>query len=189
VCAVKLAFPEPLLQSEAITLRRLRDDDAPAIAAACRDPTIVQFTFMPDSLTEEDARTWIDNKVGRWGSDCCFAITDSQSDDLVGTAGMAVYDAFQTGELYYWVLPPARGRGVASTAVSLICDWAFAHQLERLFLLVHPENEASHRVAARCGFTREGTLRAYERVKGRRPDLVSWSLLPNDQRPWHRSAR
>jgi len=38
---------------------------------------------------------------------------------------------------------------------------------------------------AKMGFVREGILRAYEPVKDQRPDLVSWSLLPNDQRLWH----
>ncbi len=61
-----------------------------------------------------------------------------------------------------------------------MCDWAFANELERLYLLIHPENVASHRVAARCGFTREGTLRSFQRFKGTRPDMVSWSLLAAD---------
>lgn len=39
---------------------------------------------------------------------------------------------------------------------------------------------------ARCGFTREGTLRCYERFKGSRPDVVSRSRLPTDPRPWRR---
>jgi RimJ/RimL family protein N-acetyltransferase len=81
------------------------------------------------------------------------------------------------------VAGPERGRGVASAAVGVICDWAFANGLERLHLVVHPDNEASHRVAQRCGFTREGTLRGYERFKGSRPDVVSWSLLSSDPRP------
>ena len=182
---VELALPIPPLQSDAITLRPFRGDDAPAIVDACRDPAITRFTFMPDRIGEEDARRWIDDKNARWGRDCGFAIADSTTDRPIGNAGMAVYTPFQTGELYYWVLPGDRGRGVASTAASLICDWAFTNHFERLFLLVHPENEASHHVAARCGFTREGTLRAYERIKESRPDLVSWSLLPNDDRPWH----
>jgi RimJ/RimL family protein N-acetyltransferase len=183
---MEFARPVPPLQSDAITLRPYRVDDAPAIVDACRDPAITRFTFMPDGIGEEDARRWIDEKHARWGRDCGFAIADTTTDRLLGNAGLAVYAPFQTGELYYWVLSGDRGRGVASAAVSLLCDWAFTNQLERLFVLVHPENEASHRVAARCGFTREGTLRAYERVKGSRPDLVSWSLLPDDDRPWHR---
>jgi len=63
--------------------------------------------------------------------------------------------------------------------------WGFSKGIERLFLLVHPENNASNRLAERMGFVREGVLRSYEPVKDSRPDLVSWSLLPDDPRPWH----
>ena len=52
--------------------------------------------------------------------------------------------------------------------------------------VTHLDNDASQRVAARCGFTREGILRGYERFKGARPDVMSWSLLATDPRPWHR---
>jgi ribosomal-protein-alanine N-acetyltransferase len=74
---------------------------------------------------------------------------------------------------------------VASQGLGLVTDWGFSKGIERLFLLIHPENRASNRLVAKMGFVREGILRAYEPVKDQRPDLVSWSLLPNDQRLWH----
>ena len=97
---------------------------------------------------------------------------------------MAWSDRYLSAEAYYWVLASERGRGVASTALALVADWAFDGGVERLFLLTHLENEASQRVASRCGFTREGVLRGFEPFKGSRPDLVSWSLLRDDARPW-----
>jgi RimJ/RimL family protein N-acetyltransferase len=90
-----------------------------------------------------------------------------------------------SAEGYYWVVPSERGRGVASQGLGLVTDWGFSKGIERLFLLIHPENRASNRLVAKMGFVREGILRAYEPVKDQRPDLVSWSLLPNDQRLWH----
>ena len=42
--------------------------------------------------------------------------------------------------------------------------------------------DASQRVAERCGFTREGVLRSFEERKGRRYDVVAFSLLPSDLR-------
>jgi ribosomal-protein-alanine N-acetyltransferase len=49
-------------------------------------------------------------------------------------------------------------------------------------VLANPENEASQRLAARAGFTREGVLRRYRRRRGRREDLVMFSLLAEDLR-------
>jgi RimJ/RimL family protein N-acetyltransferase len=176
--------PEPPLRSDEIVLRLFRPDDASAVVEACRDPAIGRFTFMREGLTLDDARRWIDDATERWrGGVPRFAIADATTGRFVGQVGMSVYEPHQSAEVFYWVAASERRRGVASTALSLVCDWAFANGLERLYLLVHPENEASHRVAARCGFIREGTLRGYERFKGGRPDLVSWSLLSTDPRP------
>lgn len=69
--------------------------------------------------------------------------------------------------------------------MGLVADWGFSNGIQRLFLVIHPQNVASNRLAESMGFTREGILRSYEPIKGRRPDLVSWSLLPADPRPWH----
>jgi RimJ/RimL family protein N-acetyltransferase len=177
--------PEPGLRTEEIILRPFRPDDAPAVVEACRDPAIGRYTFMQEGLTLDAARRWIDDATRRWGSGVPrFAITDATNGRLLGQVGMAVDEPYQRAEMFYWVAAPERGRGVASAALGLICDWALANGLERLFLVVHPDNEASHHVAMRCGFTREGTLRGYERFKGRRPDVVSWSLLSTDPRPW-----
>ncbi len=175
--------PDPALQSGEILLRVFEPDDAPAVVEACRDPAITQFTFMEEGLTLDGARRWIDDANRRWrGGVPRFGIVDARSGRFLGQVGMAVSEAYQSAEAFYWIAKGERGRGVASTALLLVRDWAFANGLERLSLLVHPENDASHRVAARCGFVREGTLRAFERFKGGRPDLVSWSVLPTDIR-------
>src|SRR5439155_829253 len=151
---------------------------AAAVVEACRDPAIGGFTFMKEGLTLDEARRWIDDATERWSVGVPrFAVADARSGRLLGQVGMSVCEPYQRAEMFYWVTRLERRRGVASTSLNLVCDWAFANGIERAYLLVHPENEASHRVAARCGFTREGTLRAYQRFKGARPDMVSWSLL------------
>lgn len=178
--------PDPPLQTAGLALRRFRVDDAGALVAACLDPYIPRFTFMKDGMTESEAIEWIECSNEWWASGHPrFAIVDEADDRLLGQVGVAFYEHHRSAEAYYWVAAEERGRGVASSALGLVADWVFSKGVERLFLLVHPENGPSNRVAERCGFIREGVLRAYEPFKGRRPDLVSWSLLPQDPRPWH----
>lgn len=182
----RLEAPEAPLRMQSVTLRVFGIEDAAEVAEACSDPLIPKFTFMADGLSGEGARDWIQQSNERWsGGNARFAIVDSESGDFLGQVGMGVSWRQRSGEVYYWVARQARGRGVASMATGLVADWAFdVVGIERLFLLTHLENEASQRVAKRCGFTREGVLRAYEPFKGGRPDLVCWSLLPTDDRPW-----
>jgi RimJ/RimL family protein N-acetyltransferase len=81
----------------------------------------------------------------------------------------------------YWVAAPARGRGVAVRAVRLLCAWGFeARGLPRIQLHTLPGNVASERVAERAGFTREGLLRSFAVMKGRRTDITMFSLLPGE---------
>ena len=63
----------------------------------------------------------------------------------------------------------------------LVARWGFDHLgLERITIFAAPGNPASQRVAEKAGFTREGVLRSYTRVKDERLDMVCFSLLPGD---------
>lgn len=186
---VEWTLPDPPLSTSTLLLRPFEHRDAPAVVEACRDAEIVRFTFMQDGTAEPEAVAWIDRSNEWWPHGMPrFAVVDATSDEVLGQIGIAVNAHHRSAEAYYWVLPEKRRRGVASAALGLVADWAFDNGVERLYLLVHPENEDSNALADRMGFTREGVLRAYEPFKGQRPDLVSWSLLPSDERPW-RSSR
>jgi RimJ/RimL family protein N-acetyltransferase len=65
-------------------------------------------------------------------------------------------DGLVTGDvnLSYAVHPWARGRGVAVEAVRLICEFVRTNHIgTRAAIRVEPGNEASVRVAQKCGFT------------------------------------
>lgn len=178
--------PEPRLEAEGIALRPFQVNDAAAVADACRDPAILRFTFMQEGFTQAEAVQWIDRANERWSDGHpLFAIVDPDDDRLLGEVGLNVNARHISAEGHYWVTASDRQRRVASRALGLVADWGFSNGIERLFLVIHPENVASNRLAESMGFTREGILRSYEPIKGERPDMVSWSLLPGDARPWH----
>jgi RimJ/RimL family protein N-acetyltransferase len=62
----------------------------------------------------------------------------------------------------YWVLPAARGTGIAARATRTLMRWAFdTLLLNRLFLVHSTANLPSCRVALKAGFRVEGTLRGH----------------------------
>jgi RimJ/RimL family protein N-acetyltransferase len=156
-----------------VLLRPRTEDDIPAITAACQDPEIVRWTEVPSPYTEDDAREFIRRGPG------AQAIVDARTGEFLGTIGWRWVDAnVQVG---YWVKREARGRGVATRALALISRWAFDELgARRVQLITDVENVASQRVAEKAGFQREGLLRAYAELKGRRPDFHMYSLLPGD---------
>jgi RimJ/RimL family protein N-acetyltransferase len=50
----------------------------------------------------------------------------------------------------------------------------------RLYLIINVDNHASHRVAQRCGYRREGVMRSLHLKGAQRADAVLWSRLPSD---------
>jgi ribosomal-protein-alanine N-acetyltransferase len=69
-----------------------------------------------------------------------------------------------TGEIGYWVAREARGRGIATRAVRLACEWAASElELTTLEIIVHEDNAASLRVARSAGFTPTGERRVAPR--------------------------
>jgi RimJ/RimL family protein N-acetyltransferase len=80
------------------------------------------------------------------------------------------------------------GRGYTTEAVQLVVDYLFAVKKQhRIQLDIVPENPASRRVAEKCGFTLEGTARGAFFNAGRNQDLLIYSLLRSDPRPWRAS--
>jgi RimJ/RimL family protein N-acetyltransferase len=85
------------------------------------------------------------------------------------------------GSVGYWLLSEARGKGFATRSVQLVSRWAFGKLgMARLSLTTEPSNDRSQRVAERSGFLKEGVLRSYEDIGGRRVDCVVFSLVPAD---------
>jgi ribosomal-protein-alanine N-acetyltransferase len=85
------------------------------------------------------------------------------------------------GSVGYWLLPEARGKGFATRSVQLVSRWALVELgMARLSLTAEPSNTRSRRVAERSGFVKEGLLRSYEEIGGRRVDCDVFSLIPAD---------
>jgi RimJ/RimL family protein N-acetyltransferase len=77
---------------------------------------------------------------------------------LAGRVGFRVVDLAEGyAEVAHWVLPAARGRGVATRAVAVLTGWAFGLGLHRLEKRHAAANAASCRVADRSGSPLEGT--------------------------------
>lgn len=161
--------PEPRLEVGDLALRPFEAHDALAVVDACRDADILRFTFMKDGLTEAEAAEWIVARNERWSQGHpVFAIVGADDDRLLGEVGLNFNPRHVSGEAHYWVGPSERRRGVASKALSLVIDWGFSKGIERIFLVIHPENGASNGLALKLGFVREGELRSYEPIKGHR---------------------
>jgi RimJ/RimL family protein N-acetyltransferase len=83
-------------------------------------------------------------------------------------------------EIGYWLLPHARGRGVATRIARLLAEHSFALGVQRVEAYVNVGNGQSDRVLERAGFTREGVVRSLPTPAGKRVDKTLYSLLPGE---------
>lgn len=158
-------------------LRQPEERDLPAIERGLRDPAVIRGFGRPTL----DAEQLLELNRSRWaeGEAATFAICDSR-DECIGHAFVNLGPSGRAS-VGYWLLPEARGKGLATRAVRLISRWALRELgLPRLGLFTEPWNVDSQRVAERAGFQREGVLRSWTEIDGRRRDYVSFSLLPGD---------
>lgn len=177
--------PPGTLDGRRIQLRPFRIDDADAVAHACADPAIPRYTMVPVGLTVARAREWIERRAALWRDGLfSLAISVPPHDTCIGEVGVHVDLRHRRAEMFYWLSPTARGSGFATEALDTVTRWAFeTHGVARAQLITHIDNTASQRVAERCGYQREGVLRAWEPIEDQQPDVVMWSRLPGDPEP------
>jgi RimJ/RimL family protein N-acetyltransferase len=154
------------------------------LQALVTDADVLRFTRVPDPPPPGFVETWFGGyEAGRReGTREAFAIVERDDGRFLGIAVAPEIDhAARTAELGYVVAAEARGRGVATDALRLLTEWAFSELgMQRLELLIAVANEGSKRVAARCGYVREGVLRSHHFKGELRGDTEIWSRLPSD---------
>jgi len=177
----------PRLEDAAVRLRPLEERDVVAYAASFSDdPELanllgVEAAPAKDEVRARLARPWAEPPELRGYE---WAIADAGDDRFVGALMLhSCAWAHRRVEVGFWLTPPARGRGIATTALRLVLDWLFdAVAVERVELTALPGNDAVARIAAKLGFAYEGTLRQRNFERGRRVDVLMWSLLAGERR-------
>jgi RimJ/RimL family protein N-acetyltransferase len=132
-----------------VILRAWTEADADWYAESVRDVEIQRFTTEGD-VTGDQMRAAIRRLEGH-PSAFCIAEEDGRP---LGNIGWRELDEPGVVEGYYWVAADARGRGVASTALSELFDRAKDAGASTMRLVIEPGNESSERTARRAGFVR-----------------------------------
>jgi RimJ/RimL family protein N-acetyltransferase len=152
------------------------------VAALLDDPDVLRFTRVPEPPPPDFERQWLDRyeAAREDGSAEAFAAVDGDGTFLGLALAPAIDREAAEVELGYITAPAARGRGVASEMLRLLTEWALEQGAQRIYLIINVENAASERVAARCGYTREGVMRSIHLKQGMRTNAALWSRLPSD---------
>jgi RimJ/RimL family protein N-acetyltransferase len=165
----------PILTTPRLVLRAHERRDLDACAAMWADPAVTRYTIGAPSPRQ---RSWTRLLAYRGHWDLLgfgyWAVEEKASGSYVGELGFA---DFQRGlgpaldgipEIGWALSPAAHGRGLATEALQAVVAWGDrALGVPRTVCLIHPDNTASLRVAAKLGYREVNRL-----MLGETPELV-----------------
>jgi RimJ/RimL family protein N-acetyltransferase len=131
----------------------MTDDDLDDMAGMLGDPEVMTYYPRPKSIAE--TRVWIDwNKANYEEYGYGLWIVETTSGQFVGDCGLtwqAVNGRLEL-EVGYHVRSAMQGRGYATEAAAACRDFARdVLNAPHLVAIIHPDNDASRRVAEKIG--------------------------------------
>ena len=186
----KQNFPKAL-ESERLTLRRYRTEDAASLLCLIdsnRELLVHEFALLAGLRSNADAESYLAAEDEQWnaGRTFCYGIRLKPSDELIGHMRVKnIAWEIPSAELGYFVGGEWQRRGYAGETIRRVLQSAFGEiSFERIFLRILPTNEPSLRLAQKLGFQREGLLRnAYRCGLGELHDVYYLSILRREYLP------
>ena len=172
-------MPDP----QAIVVRRVRRDDAAALAVTMSDPQIARGLLQMPHGSEDFWRKRIDDMPGG-NAALDIMLVAERGGIVIGNAGLHGVAALRrrhAAGLGISVARSAQGQGVGTALMAALVDWADNWaQLLRLELTVFTDNAAAISLYRKFGFVDEGVHRAYALRDGAYADVLAMARLhPN----------
>jgi RimJ/RimL family protein N-acetyltransferase len=171
-----------MLKGTSITLRPVRDSDIDPLYAYHLDIDN-RGEFFPRGVVAQPTFRKRFQETGFWTKDDGMLVILSPQDEILGHIEFyKTVNYLDELELSYQVYSPERrGQGVASEAVRLLVRYLFeSKQVNRIRLVIHPNNRASRRLAEKCGFRHEGTARGAWYNRGQHHDVEIYAIVHAD---------
>lgn len=164
-----------------VVLRRFSPLDVPVVQEMSTDPYIPLIGTLPPNASQQEARDYIDRQIGRLaeGTGFSFAIAEAGTGRTVGGIGLWLQQlARGRATAGYSVTPSARGRGLASAALTALTSFGWTiPALHRIELYIEPWNAGSVKTAEHAGYQREGLLRSHQEIGGQRRDMLLYAAI------------
>ena len=83
----------------------------------------------------------------------CFGMFDAKTSQVLGAVGAGEHDDLHEPEIFFNLLPCARGKGYSTEGVMAVTEWVFSnYEINYLIATAEAGNVASQYVLGRCGY-------------------------------------
>ena len=143
-----------------------RNDDIESYASICADPEVMRYLSDGKPFTRLEAWRHMAFLVGHWqllgyGQ---WAVEEKQSGRMVGRIGFLNPEGWPGFEIGWTLARQVWGRGYATEGARRALQYAFTElNRDHVISLIHPDNQASIRVAERLGEKLEGKAEVFGR--------------------------
>jgi RimJ/RimL family protein N-acetyltransferase len=171
-----------MLKGNTIILRPLRDTDLDQFYAFHVDIDN-RGDFFPRGIQPQPLFYKRFQESGFWENEYGMLVIASVHDEIIGHIEFfKTVNYLDEYELSYQVYAAEkRGKGAATEAIRLLVRYLFENKrVNRIRLVIHPDNLASHRLAEKCGFRHEGTARGAWYHQGAHQDVEIYAVLHAD---------
>jgi RimJ/RimL family protein N-acetyltransferase len=162
------------LETERLAMRPPQSGDGLQVLGAVKEslPELRRFLaslpWVAGEQTPESSETWCRTSQANFVArkDLPFLLFEKATGDLVGAAGLhrMVWET-PKAEVGFWVRTSRARNGFVSEAVLVLTRYAFIHlRAVRVELITDEENSRARKIAERCDFKLEGTLRHERRA-------------------------
>lgn len=194
---ILLHIPDQL-ETGRLLLRAYREGEGKLVYQMIQDNHQHLREVLPPALQSiqnwQDAEVLVRSLVADWQLRRRFVLGmwAKDSHELVGEMFLGGFNwDIPSGEIGYFVVKQAEGRGFATEATTACIVFAFEQlRLHRLVLGCDEDNARSRRVAETCRFKLEGTLRQNRlRKDGSRASQLCFGLIRDDYDEFAREGR
>ena len=171
-----------MLKGSFVTLRPVRDTDLDQLYTYHLDIDN-RGDFFPRGILAQPTFRKQFQESGFWSKEDGMLVIVSPGKEILGHIEFfKTVNYLDEYELSYQVYAPEhRGKGVATEAVNLLVRYLFENkQVNRIRLVIHPDNLASRRLAEKCGFQHESTARGAWYHRGFHWDVEIYAILHKD---------
>ncbi|MDW6005106.1 GNAT family N-acetyltransferase [Vibrio mangrovi] len=145
-----------------IKLKQLTESDWPIFKELYTNPRTMKHVYNP--FDEDVAWTVFNCRLKPWdiNSDgwLSFSINELSTKATLGLIGLKITNhTAKIAEVGFMLLENARGKGIASEALTILVKFAFTELgLNKLIAMCSTENSGSYNLLEKRGFIREGCL-------------------------------
>lgn len=170
-----------MLKGTSITLRPVRETDLEELYAFHVDIDN-RGEFFPRGILSQPAFNKEFHETGFWSREEGMLVIINNNNIIGHIEFFKTVNYLDEYELSYILYTPQqRGHGAMTEAVDLMVRYLFETKaINRIRLVIHPDNAASRRLAEKCHFRHEGTARGAWYNKGRHHDVEIYAILHDE---------